>query len=134
MGTVNNLEDVISSQSVRYGRALRAFSFSDARFWQAPTGSEILFYNMGDGEAACLALAKHTKDYIASSNLKDIREYCKHFGIVYLTTMDILLEAYQKGIMTEVQCNTFIQEVKSKDSKLIEGINTIKQYEQMVKK
>lgn len=48
--------------------------------------------------------------------------------------MDILLEAYQKGILTEIECNTFIKEVKSKDSKLIEGINTIQQYEEKVKK
>ena len=48
--------------------------------------------------------------------------------------MDILLEAYQKGIMSEAQCNAFIKEVKSKDSKLIDGIDTIKQYEEKVKK
>ncbi|WP_445454967.1 hypothetical protein [Flavobacterium sp. HNIBRBA15423] len=93
-----------------------------------------LKYNMGDGEAACMAVAKYTKDYIASSNLKDIKDYCDYNGIVYLTTMDILLEAYQKAILTEIQCNMFIQEVKSKDSKLIDGIDTIKQYEEKVKK
>jgi predicted nucleic acid-binding protein len=93
-----------------------------------------LKYNMGPGEAACMAVAKYTKDYIASSNLKDIKAYCDHFGIIYLTTMDILLEAYQKGILTEFECNTFIKEVKSKDSKLVVGIDTIKQYEQKVKK
>lgn len=90
--------------------------------------------NMGDGEAACMAVAKHTKDYIASSNLNDIKAYCNYFGIVYLTTMDILLEAYHRGILTEVQCDTFIKEVKSKDSKLIDGVDSIKQYEQMIKK
>lgn len=88
--------------------------------------------NMGDGEAACMAVAKHTKEYIASSNLKDIKEYCDYFGIVYLTTMDILLEAYHKGILDEIGCNTFIQEVKAKDSKLIDGVETIKQYEKRV--
>ena len=93
-----------------------------------------LKYNMGDGEAACLAVAKHTKDYIASSNLKDIKDYCEHYGIVYLTSMDILLEAYHNGILNEDECNAFIQEVKVKDSKLIKGIDTIKQYEQIVKK
>lgn len=92
-----------------------------------------LKYNMGDGEAACMAVAKHTKDYIASSNLKDIKEYCNHFGIVYLTTMDILLEAYTKNILNEAECNAFIQEVKEKGSKLIDGIDTIKQYEQKCK-
>lgn len=90
--------------------------------------------NMGDGEAACMAVAKHTKDYIASSNLKDIKDYCDYFDIVYLTTMDILLEAYYKGILNEDECNVFIQEVKAKDSKLINGIDTIKGYEQKVKK
>ena len=89
---------------------------------------------MGDGEAACMAVAKHTKDYIASSNLKDIKEYCDYFGIVYLTTMDILLAAYEKGILSEAACNAFILEVKAKDSKLIEGIDTIKAYEAIIKK
>lgn len=89
---------------------------------------------MGDGEAACMAVAKYTKDYIASSNLKDIKSYCEYFGIVYLTTMDILLEAYKNGVLNEVECDTFIKEVKSKDSKLIDGIDTIKQYEQKLNK
>lgn len=88
---------------------------------------------MGDGEAACMAVAKHTKDYIASSNLKDIKSYCDYFGIVYLTTMDILLEAYYKGVLSEKECDAFIQEVKAKDSKLIAGIDTIKQYEESIK-
>jgi hypothetical protein len=36
--------------------------------------------------------------------------------------------------MTEAQCDGFIREVKTKDSKLIDGIDTIKQYERKVKK
>ena len=89
---------------------------------------------MGQGEAACMAVAKHTNDYIASSNLKDIKKYCEENGIIYLTTMDILLEAYLKGLLTETSCNNFIQEVKSKDSKLIDRIDTISQYSKKVKK
>jgi len=87
---------------------------------------------MGDGEAACMAVAKHTKDFIASSNLKDIKTYCDLNGITYLTTMDILLEAYQKEVMSEAQCDAFISDVKSRGSKLIDGINTIKQYEEKI--
>lgn len=87
--------------------------------------------SMGNGEAACLAMARHTKDYIASSNLRDIKEYCSYFGIVYMTTMDILLEAYHKSILTESQCDTFISEVKAKGSKLIDRIDTIKAYESL---
>ena len=86
--------------------------------------------NMGDGEAACMAVAKHTKDYIASSNLKDIKEYCEYFGIIYLTTMDILLEAYRNKILTETECDAFIKEVKEKNSKLIDGVDSIVEYEQ----
>ena len=85
--------------------------------------------NVGDGEAACLAVAKHTKEYIASSNISDIDTYCKEHGIVYLTTMDILLEAYTQGIMNELECDEFIKEVKSKNSRLIHSVNSIKDYE-----
>lgn len=83
----------------------------------------------GDGEAACMAVARHTKDYIASSNLSDIATYCKQHGIVYLTTMDILLQAYSSGVMNEAECDGFIKEVKDKKSKLIYNINSIKAYE-----
>ena len=83
----------------------------------------------GDGEAACMAVARHTKDYIASSNLRDIKDYCQIHGIVYLTTMDILLEAYSSGVMDEAECDGFIKEVKDKKSKLIYNINSITAYE-----
>ena len=36
----------------------------------------------GDGEAACLAVVKHSKDILASSNLKDIASYCKMYSIL----------------------------------------------------
>lgn len=87
----------------------------------------------GDGEAACMAVARHTSDYIASSNLKDIRIYCEEHSIVYLTTMDILLEAYKLGIMSEIECDNFIKEVKSKDSILIHNIDSITAYEKLKK-
>lgn len=84
---------------------------------------------VGDGEAACMAVAKHTRQYIASSNVSDIDNYCKEHGIQYLTTMDILLEAYSQGIMTELECDEFIKEVKNKNSRLIHNIDNIKAYE-----
>lgn len=93
----------------------------------------ILKRDMGDGEAACMAVAKHTKDYIASSNLKDIKSYCDRNGIVYLTTMDILLEAYHNKILSETECDAFIKEVKEKDSKLINGVDSIVEYEHKYK-
>jgi hypothetical protein len=83
---------------------------------------------MGAGEAACMSMARHNGDYIASSNLKDIRIYCELHSIVYLTTMDVVLEAYRLGIMTVVECDAFIKEVKSKGSKLITGVDSIRDY------
>jgi len=73
---------------------------------------------MDDGESACLAVAKHTKEYVASSNITQIASYCRQHGIVYYTTMDLLVEAINKGIMTDAECNIFIQEVISKGSRL----------------
>jgi predicted nucleic acid-binding protein len=94
----------------------------------------VLKKTKGDGEAACMAVARYTNDYIASSNLKDIADYCSEHGIVYYTTMDILFEAYKLGIMNEAECDQFIYEVKSKGSILINSINTIKEYKVLVEK
>jgi len=84
---------------------------------------------MDDGEAACLSVAKHCKEYVASSNITQIEKYCRDNDIVFYTTMDLLLEAEQKGIMTEPECDVFIGKVKSKSSKL--PCNTIKEYKTM---
>lgn len=80
----------------------------------------------GEGESACMAVAKFNKHFIASSNLKDIKKYCETNEIVYLTTMDILLEALKKGVLSEDECDVFIQEVKLKGSIL--PCNTIAEY------
>ena len=91
----------------------------------------VLKKTLGEGEAACMAVARHTNDYIASSNLKDIKKYCEQHGIIYMTTMDILLEAYTSGIMNETECDGFIKEVKDKKSKLINDIDSIAVYEKL---
>jgi hypothetical protein len=54
----------------------------------------------GDGESACLVVARHNKQILASSNLKDISSYCVTHKIDYLTTMDFLCEAIKKGVFT----------------------------------
>lgn len=85
----------------------------------------------GEGESACMAVAKHQKQFIASSNLKDINAFCKTHGIIYLTTMDILLEAFNKKLFTKKECDEFISEVKAKGSKL--PCNTIDEFIKMKK-
>ena len=80
----------------------------------------------GSGESACMAYCKFHQDVLASSNLKDIKRYCEENEIQYLTTMDFLFEAYQKGILDEAECDYFIHNVKSKGSKL--PCNTITEF------
>lgn len=70
-----------------------------------------LLKTFGSGESACMAVARFQKQYIASSNLKDIAIYCSKHSITYYTTMDLLNEAYKKGLMTEADCDEFIYEV-----------------------
>ncbi len=80
----------------------------------------------GEGESACLAVARFSDKIVASSNLKDIKTYCEKHHIDYLTTMDFLCEALRKGVFTEVECDAFIQAVKSAGSKL--PVNNMKEY------
>ena len=84
---------------------------------------------LGEGESACMAVARFEKEYIASSNLKDIKAYCAEHGIFYYTTMDLLVEAMSKKIMTEAECDQFINDVKAKGSKL--PCNTMAEYLKM---
>ncbi|RLJ31170.1 putative nucleic acid-binding protein [Chryseobacterium sp. 7] len=72
----------------------------------------------GDGESACLAVARYTENIVASSNLKDIRQYCNLHNVEYLATMDFLCEAYRKGIFDLERCNKFITNVLAENGRL----------------
>jgi predicted nucleic acid-binding protein len=80
----------------------------------------------GLGESACMAYCKFHKEVFASSNLADIKPYCEANGIQYITTMDLLAEAFKKGMLTEKECDNFITLVKSKNSKL--PVNSIQEF------
>ena len=80
----------------------------------------------GLGESACMAYCKFHKEVFASSNLADIKPYCEANGIQYITTMDLLVEAFKKQILTERECDIFIAMVKSKGSKL--PVNSIQEF------
>ena len=80
----------------------------------------------GAGESACMAFAKYKQHVIASSNLKDIKKYCEENRIKYLSTMDILVDALEREIMTEKECDDFIQQVKNRNSRLsVDTINEL---------
>lgn len=89
----------------------------------------MLTKQFGEGESACMAVAKHQKQFIASSNLKDISAFCKANGITYLTTMDILLEAYNNKMFSKKECDDFITSVKGKGSIL--PCNTLDEFIKM---
>jgi len=80
----------------------------------------------GKGESACMAVVRHTKDILASSNLKDIKRYCDMHKIIYLTTMDFLCHALATGLLNEARCNAFITTVLAKGNKL--PVKTVQEY------
>jgi len=89
----------------------------------------ILKRRYGLGESACMAVAKYENDIIASSNLKDIKTYCEENSITYLTTMDILVDAIEKSVLTESECDQIIQKVRAKNSKL--PVSSISEYRKL---
>lgn len=91
-----------------------------------------LLRKFGEGESACMAVARFENKYIASSNLKDIKSYCVEHEIVYYTTMDILLEGLNQKKISEEECDQFIFDVKSKGSKL--PCDSMREYLLLVKK
>ncbi len=89
----------------------------------SPTGQMKLEYarlrsKYGKGESACMAYCKFTNNVIGSSNLKDIKEYCQQNQITYLTTLDFLYYAFERKMMTDKDCDEFINAVNQKGSRL----------------
>jgi predicted nucleic acid-binding protein len=80
----------------------------------------------GEGESACMAVARHHSHYIANSNLKDIKSYCQHHNIRYYTTMDLIVEAVKQKVITESEADRFIADVKNTGSRL--PCDTLKKY------
>ena len=66
---------------------------------------------IGRGEAAGIAMVKQRGGTLASNNLRDIRPYVEKYGISHITTGDILIEAMEAGIITEVEGNNIWSEM-----------------------
>lgn len=113
------------------------FGMTDIEELVMPTDLEIvkeyfaLKRQMDDGEAACLSVARFRKEFVASSNITQISKYCATHQIGLYTTMDLLLEACARGVLSEKECDQFIAEVRSKNSKL--PCNTLAEYKKMKK-
>ncbi|MDE5932372.1 MAG: hypothetical protein K2H40_07825 [Lachnospiraceae bacterium] len=73
---------------------------------------------IGEGEAASLALAKSKNGIVASNNFKDILSYINEYSLEYTTTGDILVDAYDQGIIDEKQGNAIWTNMLRKRRKL----------------
>ncbi len=82
----------------------------------------------GDGESACLAYARFSNNIIASSNLKDIDNYCKMHNVVYLATFDFLCQALRIGLFDVQRCDAFIKANLSKNPPAIFPATSMSQY------
>lgn len=77
-----------------------------------------LEWSMGSGESAILALAHVQKHVVASSNVKDVKEYCSTHDIDWITTLDLLAAAYSRGLLSATDCDQCIQDAITAGSKL----------------
>lgn len=73
---------------------------------------------IGRGEAAAIVLAKQNDGILASNNLRDIMPYVRRFGLRHTTTADILLETFQKELITVAQGDTIWADMLKKQRKL----------------
>ncbi|MBR5504091.1 MAG: nucleic acid-binding protein [Methanobrevibacter sp.] len=67
------------------------------------------FYNdkpIGKGESAVIVMAKKYNGIVASNNTKDIIPYIKKYGLERITTGDILIMAFKKGLINEKEGNS----------------------------
>lgn len=84
------------------------------------------FKIIGEGEAASLAMAASSNGVVASNNLKDIMQYIKKLNLKHLTTGDILIEAYNSGLITKIDGENIWKQMISKRRKL--GANSFEEY------
>lgn len=82
---------------------------------------------LGDGECACMSMAKYGQEVIASSNFRDVAEYCNANDIEYIGVMDILTIALIKNFWNVNQCNAFIKDAVAKNDARF-PVSDIKKY------
>lgn len=73
---------------------------------------------IGNGEAAAIVMARERNGILASNNLRDIAVYVSEYGLRHLTTGDILMEALEKGLITEDIGNQLWQNMLNKKRRL----------------
>lgn len=110
---------------IQIDNTLKFFAHRISKITFAPSGESRYEYArlrssllLGKGESACMVYCRDNKDVLGSSNLKDIKAYCRLNQITYLTTIDFLYFAFIRKKMTKSEVNQFITTVNNKGSKL----------------
>lgn len=70
---------------------------------------------VGKGEASAMALAHCFKGILASNNFRDIADYVRDLGLRYITTGDIMVEAYEQGIITLAEAEAIWEDMLAAD-------------------
>lgn len=98
----------------------------DARTRKTILGNEMHGKVIGKGEASAISQAFKNEGIVASNNIKDIKRYVDMLSLDYLTTGDILVEALEKGFISEDEGNRIWRSMLSKKRKL--GASSFSQY------
>lgn len=99
-------------------RITELLSSGDGEIWDIDSASEAfdLYFEMtvspangkkivGKGEASAMALAYCHEGTVASNNFKDISSYVHDLNLKHISTGDILVEAFEQGIISEKEGN-----------------------------
>lgn len=73
---------------------------------------------IGDGEAACIALAITHNGTLASNNMRDVAQYIRQYNLTHITTASILKDALTQDVITELQGNALWKSMLAKRRKL----------------
>lgn len=73
---------------------------------------------IGRGEAASISLAKKYNGILVSNNLRDVAKYVKEYSLKHVTTGDILVEALERGFISEKEGNLIWKEMLRKKRKI----------------
>lgn len=87
---------------------------------------------IGRGEAASISLAKKHDGIVGSNNLKDVAYYVKEYSLKHMTTGDLLVEAHERGLITEAEGNAIWQAMLNKRRQI--GARSFTEYLEKIKR
>lgn len=110
--------DILVNQNIAVIESINVGSDEYETYYKLTQKPQGVHKIIGKGEAASISLAKKHGGIVASNNLKDIKDYIDEFNLKYTTTADILVEAYEKGLINEQQGNTIWMNMLKKRRKI----------------